>query len=253
YDGAATPSAGRARVVFSLMRGHQWATQEKEAEAMDDRGRSGVKRAASVRARALVGIMAVLAVVVPAAMASDPRDTRNTLERHAPSGQFFNWYDHTTGQVLTMWPPSGAPLTPILSSVDNGWLATALHLVRNQVPELSERAGTLFDQMDFGFYYLPEVNRILFHYAPSTGEAPCCYDTIVSESRIASYIGIAKGDLPSHHYFGAWRSFPQTCDWSWQETKPRGFSQTYSGVTVFEGAYRYASMRLVPSWGGSMF
>jgi hypothetical protein len=112
--------------------------------------------------------------------------TLETMDRHVPSGQFFNWHDHTTGAVLTVWPPSGEPLTPILSSVDNGWLATALHLVRIRVPELSERAEALFVRMNFGFYYQPEVNRILFHYAPSTGAAPCCYDTIVSESRIAS-------------------------------------------------------------------
>jgi hypothetical protein len=179
--------------------------------------------------------------------------TLETMERHKPSGQFFEWYDHRTGETLTVWPPTREPRTPILSSVVNGWLATALHLVRNRVPELSERAGTLFDQMDFGFYYRPEVNRILFHYAPSTGEAPCCYDTIVSESRIASYIGIAKGELPRRHYFGAWRSFPKTCDWSWQETKPLGMHRSYYGVEVFEGAYPYAGRRLVPSWGGSMF
>jgi hypothetical protein len=179
--------------------------------------------------------------------------TLETMDRHVPSGQFFNWHDHTTGEVLTVWPPSGEPLTPILSSVDNGWLATALHLVRSRVPELSERAGALFVRMNFGFYYQPHVNRILFHYAPSTGEAPCCYDTIVSESRIASYIGIAKDELPRRHYFGTWRSFPKTCDWSWQETKPRGVHRTYDGVPVFEGAYPYAGKRIVPSWGGSMF
>jgi hypothetical protein len=296
---------------------------------MGDRVRSGVKRAAVVRALALVWSMAALAVVYHAAVVADPHDRRDTLERyardtwasfvamtdeetglpadslhidgtrsvqtsitnigasmwstlvaealgfvshddavagldrtlrtletlerHEPSGQFFNWYDHTTGETLTVWPPSGEPLTPILSSVDNGWLATALHLVRNKVPELSDRAGALFDSMNFGFYYQPEVNRILFHYAPSTGEAPCCYDTIVSESRIASYIGIAKDELPSRHYFGTWRSFPNTCDWSWQETKPVGFHRTYYDVAVFEGAYPYAGTRLVPSWGGSMF
>lgn len=179
--------------------------------------------------------------------------TLERMERHAPSGQFYNWYDHTTGAKLTVWPPTGAPLTPILSSVDNGWLATGLKIVRNAVPELSARAGALYDGMDFGFYYRPEVNRILFHYAPDTGAAPCCYDTIVSESRIASYIGIAKGELPARHYFGAWRSFPDTCDWSWQETRPAGFHRPYYGVPVFDGAYEYAGTRVTPSWGGSMF
>jgi Putative glucoamylase/Protein of unknown function (DUF3131) len=179
--------------------------------------------------------------------------TLERMERHAPSGQYYNWYDHRTGAKLTTWPPTGAPLTPILSSVDNGWLATGLHLVQRGVPELSRRAGALFDSMNFGFYYRPDVNRILFFYAPDTGQAPCCYDTVVSESRIASYIGIAKGELPPKEYYGTWRSFPDTCDWSWQETRPVGVSRTYLGVNVFEGAYPYAGMLVTPSWGGSMF
>ncbi len=179
--------------------------------------------------------------------------TLERMERYWPGGQYYNWYDHRTGEKLTVWPETGEPITPILSSVDNGWLATALHLVQRSVPELSARAGALFDSMDFGFYYRPDVNRILFYYAPSTGQSACCYDTIVSESRIASYIGIAKGEIPQREYFGVWRTFPNTCDWSWQETKPVGYHRTYYGVDVFEGAYQYAGMRLVPSWGGSMF
>jgi hypothetical protein len=179
--------------------------------------------------------------------------TLEHMERYQPGGQFYNWYDHRSGAKLTVWPPTGQPLTPILSSVDNGWLATGLQLVRRGVPELSGRAGALFDSMDFGFYYRPNVNRILFHYAPDTGEAPCCYDTIVSESRIASYLGIAEGQIPQRHYFGAWRSFPDSCDWSWQETRPVGFQRTYFGVSVFDGAYRYNGTRVTPAWGGSMF
>jgi hypothetical protein len=175
------------------------------------------------------------------------------MERHSDTGQFFNWYDHRTGEKLTTWPPSGDPLTPILSSVDNGWLAVGLRLVERTFPELSRRAWTLYDSMDFGFYYRPDVNRILFHYVPSTGVQACCYDTIVSESRIASYIGIAKGEIPPRHYFGAWRSFPDTCDWSWQETRPLGVTRRYLGVDVFEGAYPYFGTRVTPSWGGSMF
>ncbi len=176
-----------------------------------------------------------------------------TMERHQPSGQYFNWYDHTTGEVLTVWPPTGDTVVPILSSVDNGWLATAMQVVANTEPELSQRARSLFNSMHFGFYYRPEVNRIAFHYTPSTGASPCCYDTIVSESRIASYIGIATGELPAKEYFGAWRTFPETCDWNWHETQPVGFRRTYLGVNVYEGAYPYEDYRVVPGWGGSMF
>ncbi|HYZ30566.1 MAG TPA: glucoamylase family protein [Thermoleophilaceae bacterium] len=179
--------------------------------------------------------------------------TLERMERYQPGGQFYNWYDHRTGAKLTYWPPTGAPLTPILSSVDNGWLATGLRVVQNSVPELAERARALYESMDFGFYYRPEANRIAFYFAPDTGESPCCYDTVVSESRIASYIGIAKKELPAKEYYGAWRSFPDTCDWAWQETRPVGVTRTYYGVSVFEGAYPYAGMRVTPSWGGSMF
>jgi Putative glucoamylase/RTX calcium-binding nonapeptide repeat (4 copies)/Protein of unknown function (DUF3131) len=179
--------------------------------------------------------------------------TLEHMERYAPSGQFYNWYDHRTGAKLTTWPPTGAPLTPILSSVDNGWLATGLRVVQRSVPELASRAGALFDGMDFGFFYRPNVNRILFFYAPDTGEAPCCYDTQVSESRIADYIGITKGEIPSRAYYGRWRSFPDSCDWSWQETRPYGFHRTYFGVDVFEGAYPYNDTLVTPGWGGSMF
>ena len=102
------------------------------------------------------------------------------------------------------------------------------------------------------FYYRPDVNRIAFHVVPSTGESPCCYDTIVSESRIASYIGIVKGEIPAKEYFGSWRTFPDTCDWSWQETKPIGVTPgPPRGQLVFEGAYPYDGMRIVPGWGGS--
>jgi hypothetical protein len=179
--------------------------------------------------------------------------TLEGMERHAPSGQFFNWYDHHSGEKLTSWPPTGEPLTPILSSVDNAWLAAGLRIVRFGVPALSARAGALYDSMDFGFYYRPDVNRVLFHFVPDTGEAVCCYDTLVSESRMVDYLGIAAGRLPAKEYFGRWRTFPDTCEFSFQETKPVGAWRTYEGVEVFEGAYPYAGFRLVPSWGGSMF
>jgi Putative glucoamylase/Protein of unknown function (DUF3131)/RTX calcium-binding nonapeptide repeat (4 copies) len=179
--------------------------------------------------------------------------TLEEMERHEPSGQFYNWYDHRTGEKLTAWPPSGDPLTPILSSVDNGWLAVGLKIVAERVPEVSRRARAIYDSMNFGFYYRPAVNRMLFHYVPDTGREACCYDTIVSESRIAAYIGIAKGEVPERVHFGQWRSFGESCDWAWTETKPVGFTRTYYGTSVYDGSLPYAGMLVTPSWGGSMF
>jgi hypothetical protein len=77
--------------------------------------------------------------------------TLERMERYKPGGQFYNWYDDRTGEKLAVWPPTGAPMTPILSSVDNGWLATGLRLVQRSVPELAKRAGRLYNGMDFGF------------------------------------------------------------------------------------------------------
>ena len=179
--------------------------------------------------------------------------TLERLERHEASGQFYNWYDHRTGEKITVWPPSGQPHEPRLSSVDNGWLAVGLKIVANRLSELSDRANAIYDSMDFGFYYRPDRNQMLFHYEPRTGNAPCCYDTIVSESRIAAYIGIAKGEVPDRVHFGPYRSFPDTCAWSWTETRPEGFTRTYYGTSVYDGSLAYNDTLVTPSWGGSMF
>ncbi|MGZ4718870.1 DUF3131 domain-containing protein [Oryzihumus sp.] len=65
--------------------------------------------------------------------------TLGTLKRNAASGQFYNWYDVTDGSVLTTWPDDGSTVHPFLSSVDNGWLAAALMVVRSAEPTLAGR------------------------------------------------------------------------------------------------------------------
>ncbi len=127
-----------------------------------------------------------------------------------------------------------------LSSVDNGWLAVGLKVVANSVPKLSRQANALYGSMDFGVYYVPERNLVKFHIDPNSTDprrSPCCYDTVVSESRIVDYLGIANGQLPPKTYFQRWRTFPDTCDYAWTETKGIGSTKTYFGVNVFEGAY----------------
>jgi hypothetical protein len=183
------------------------------------------------------------------------------LERHAESGQFYNWYDPLTGETLHVWPPSGDPVYPFLSSVDNGWLAAALIMVTQSVPQLRDQAQALLEEMNFGFYYDPDAGLLRGGFWPEPPPGVCniagftChhYGAFNTEPRIASYIGISMGDVPETHYFKMWRTFPDTCDWAWQEMRPEGEWHTYLGVDVFEGTYTYAGLRLVPSWGGSMF
>lgn len=193
------------------------------------------------------------------------------LQRHAESGQYFNWYDPATLELLRVFPPSGATIEPFVSSVDNAWLATALMVVRNAVPSLRTKAESLLNGMDFSFYYDPAARGPDFPAGLMRGgfwvEQPSgcsvagagvfftChhYGSFNSETRMISYVAIALGQVPQAHYFAPWRTFPSTCDWSWQEMLPVGQERTYFGVPVFEGAYRYRGLQFVPSWGGDMF
>lgn len=197
--------------------------------------------------------------------------TLETLERHEGSGQFYNWYNPATGEKLTVWPEDGGTVYPFMSSVDNGWLAASLIMVTNSVPQLRSQAQTLVDSMDFSCYYDPQAGLIRGGFWDTNpppggwpvgnycGKGPNVYYTghhygaLNTEPRIASYIGIAKDGIPATHYFKMWRTFPNTCDWNWPETRPEGDYRTYLGVNVFEGHYTYRGMDIVPSWGGSMF
>jgi hypothetical protein len=205
------------------------------------------------------------------------------LERHEPSGMFYNWYSPTTGAKLRTFPTDGSTIKPFLSSVDNGWLATALLLVSRADPTLKQAADAIREGMDFGCYYnAAEGNggpvaggQIRGGFWDEDPRDPAAvtgdycgmgtdvwytghhYGAFNTEPRMASYLGIAAGQIPRKHYYGTFRTFPDTCDWSWTETKPVGEWRTYSvdgeEIEVFEGALPYRGTNIVPTWGGSMF
>ncbi|NYF09610.1 hypothetical protein HDC94_000766 [Leifsonia sp. AK011] len=202
--------------------------------------------------------------------------TLGSMERHEPSGMYYNWYSPSDASKLTTWPDSGDVVYPFLSTVDNGWLAAALRVVAKSDPSLRHRAMDLYDSMDFGWFHDLNaregvtLNRGGFWVDPpgdgcavpdNYGDDGAdvyytChwYDTTVSEARITTYLGIANGQIPASAYYGTYRTMPdQACDFGWQEQKPEGETREYLGVSVYEGTYEYAGMRLVPSWGGSMF
>ncbi|MGM0459097.1 MAG: GH36-type glycosyl hydrolase domain-containing protein [Bacteroidota bacterium] len=68
--------------------------------------------------------------------------------------------------------------------------------------EIVETSGRLVDEMDFSILYLKK--RGLFSIGYNVEKAQLdkgTYDLLASEARIASYIAIAKGDIPVEHWF----------------------------------------------------
>jgi hypothetical protein len=153
---------------------------------------------------------------------------------------------------------------PFLSSVDNGWLATALVMVENGVPELREKAHALVAAMDFGFYYDPAVGQLrggAWTEKPPGDSDPAGdvwftknhYDVLNSEPRMASYLGIAAGQVPPEHYSTSTAPSRPLCVGRLPGVQPSGETRTYLGVDVYEGHYDYRGMHIVPTWGGDMF
>ena len=196
-----------------------------------------------------------------------PAEARSRLDRTLTTlagmdrthGFFFNMLDPRTGAALKVSPFDSSPVEPRLSAVDNAWLAVALTMVANSDRSLRERAGRLLEPIDFRFFYDPydaadPVNHPgQLHVGYHTDDHAFYghYGMLNTEARIASYLGIARGQLPPEHYYRMYRTLPESL--GPQQQSPRGMTREYSGVKVFEGSYEYRGARIVPSWGGSMF
>ena len=65
-----------------------------------------------------------------------------------------------------------------------------------------EIAGRMFAEMDFGFLYNPSRQLLSIGYRVADSALDSnCYDLLASEARLASFVAIAKGDLPVKHWF----------------------------------------------------
>jgi cyclic beta-1,2-glucan synthetase len=146
-------------------------------------------------------------------------------------GHLYNWYDS-----LTL-----APLMPrYVSTVDSGNLAAALMTLavglrdlagvpdgpdQTETVALAGRASTLAADMNFTFLF--DAGRELFSIGYRVGEGngagtldPSHYDMLASEARLASFVAIAKGEVPESHWFHLGRSLttvrgtPTLLSWS---------------------------------------
>ena len=77
--------------------------------------------------------------------------------------------------------------------------AATLH---NQLLAVAEWSEVIFAAMDFSFLFDNNRKLLAIGYRAADGSLdPNCYDLLASEARLASFIAIAKSDVPSTHWF----------------------------------------------------
>ncbi|NJP50142.1 hypothetical protein HCJ93_08665 [Streptomyces sp. SBST2-5] len=174
-------------------------------------------------------------------------------------GFWFNWYDTFTGEVLDTWPGSGDPIKHLLSTVDNAWLDVGLRIAEDADPRLAPRIRRIRKDIDWSFFYEPydEADPAAHPGHMRTGFwpgedrlTPYFYGALVSETRMAGYLGIADGTVPGEHYWRMQRTFEPGVR---QEMPPGGEWVVRDGVRYFNGHYTYRGRKHVPGWGGDMF
>ena len=174
-------------------------------------------------------------------------------------GFFVNELDPRTGAVLKLSQFGSRPPRLRISAVDNAWLAVALTMVANSQPVLRARARELLEPMDFRFFYdaydatdpVDHPGQLHVGYRPGEHAYYGHYGMLNTEARIASYLAIARGQLPPEHYYRLFPTLPENL--GSQTQIPRGETRKSQGIPVFEGYYNHRGARIVPSWGGSMF
>ena len=171
------------------------------------------------------------------------RSTLTQLDSLAKWHQlFYNYYNTTNLQVTSQY----------ISSVDNGWLAAALIVLRQAFPELAPLCTASLDRMDFRLFYDEQQGQMRLGYDVQQEKfAPYHYGLIATEARMLSLVAIGKGDVPEAHWFRIYRTLPK--EWTWQRQIPRGTYRQYRGHDVFQGYYTSHDLPFVPSWGGSLF
>ena len=195
-----------------------------------------------------------------------------SLERmHRFRGHFYNWYDLHDLRVLD---------PGYISTVDSGNLCGHLSALRRACIEtgaegelgarlraIADRAYDFAMEMDFRFLFDRQRKLFSIGFQHSTHALDASYyDLLASEARLASFVAIAKDDIPVEHWFHLGRSLTRAAgetalvSWSgsmFEYLMPalvmRSFPFTVLGDT-YVGAVRrhiaYGAERDVP-WGVS--
>jgi cyclic beta-1,2-glucan synthetase len=83
-----------------------------------------------------------------------------------------------------------------------GLSARAARAFEGRLAALEKIVADRFAAMEFGFLFDHARQLLAIGYRVAEGSLdPNCYDLLASEARLASFVAIAKGDLPARHWF----------------------------------------------------
>ncbi|MBV8629577.1 MAG: glycosyl transferase, partial [Silvibacterium sp.] len=103
-------------------------------------------------------------------------------------------------------PPELAPVAAELRSLV-GQSIHNLGKLKHDISEIAAKAEHAADAMEYGFMYVESRKLLSIGFDGSTGELhSACYDLLASEARIASFLAVAKGDIPQQSWFRLDRS-----------------------------------------------
>ncbi|MGE6741068.1 GH36-type glycosyl hydrolase domain-containing protein [Allorhizobium pseudoryzae] len=85
---------------------------------------------------------------------------------------------------------------------DSTFDMTNIEPLRQRLIQLRDRARTLAFSMDFTFLYRKDRRLLSIGYRVESNDLDeACYDLLASECRLTSLFAIAKGDLPTEHWY----------------------------------------------------
>ena len=139
----------------------------------------------------------------------DPGDSATRLSRLAPlaatiadiARTLASELDHDAGGELLFWAEA------VRRSVES-WQRDlsltdeSIRSLRQRLATVQSTAREMSAAMQFGFLLDPERRLFSIGYRATDGTLdPSCYDLLASEARLASFVAIAKNDVPVRHWF----------------------------------------------------
>ncbi|UCE17677.1 MAG: hypothetical protein JSV84_12440 [Gemmatimonadota bacterium] len=125
-----------------------------------------------------------------------------TLSRTLTSIEFFRkWhgFPQTHNHVVSLSPSKG---DTCISFVDLGNLAAGLILLRQRLPEFSDRVSALLSAMEWGWFYDEGVGVPYGCRYPDGHASDWHYDWLCADSRLAHFISIGTEKIPCSSWDG---------------------------------------------------